>query len=395
MLIPLLKFASDAQPATIPGLRPGGAPGEFELDPETFVWAGPKIRDGRLRFQARGLRRASLNVQGRAGCDRLIEAITSPHGEPQEVLCAERIWQTPNFGIRYVERPNQAACSVLLLVDGAFPPREADPAAVDAEGVLDLPLGAPIADFPDIPDTGDRLQAHLHSVDSEVFAGLSTYGSTWSFFDGHLEEVTVRATEDDCHALRAGLVARYGAGVEATTPADLNWVGCKVALEYRFSPALLACRATARSVPHYFGRVAWQAGAEQRGVKAGRAAIREHLTRDGDRFAVSASLIAWLEADPARTAVPYTRRRVEASSGVPEGVRLMGVSPDGLLYAVGFRDRDLLQSVNGAPFSDYAPEEGENALTIGYRRSGEDRSVILSFEEGVLPELRRLWGQFP
>ena len=396
LLIPLLRFPSDAQPVSIEGLRRGAVDGEYEVDPAGFAWAGPKIRDGRFRFQQRGLRRATLNIEGRAACDRLIAAIEEPHGPPQETRCAERIWQTSHFAVRYLERPNHATCSVLILVDGAFPNLDPEPPALDASGALGLPLGAPIADFPDLSPTEERLQVHARAVGDEVLRGVSTYAPTWTFFDGHLEEVTVRANEDDCSALRERLVSTYGPGVEAaTTPTDLNWVGCEVALEYRYSAPLQACRATARSVSHFFDRVAWQTRAEQRGVVAGRSAIRQHVTRSGDTITLGAGLPAWLEEDPDRAQAPYTRRLVSATGGNPGGLRILDVAPDGLMHVVGFRDRDLVFDINGVAPESYVPVEGEEVLTMRYRRGADEGRIVLAFEEGVLPALRQLWGQFP
>jgi hypothetical protein len=395
LLIPLLKFAADAQPSTIAGLRAGGVQGEYEVDPETFEWSGPAVRDGRLRFQQRGLRRATLNVQGRHGCDRLIEALSNLHGEPQEARCAERIWQTPLLGIRYVERPHQAACSVLMLVDGAFPPLEEHAGALDTSGVLDVNLGGPLSDFPEFEPTQKRRQTFEGPFRTEVLSGVATYAPTWTFFDGHLEEVTVRANEADCTSLRSALVTRYGPGLEAASPDDLNWVGCEVALEYRYSPALVACRVTGRSLPHFFQRVALETVKEATGLPEDRAALREHVRREGDQYTLGTGLVDWLSADPARQVAPSSRKVLAESSEQAGGVRLATVVQGGLVHRLGFQERDLLLTINGVPAAEHVPESGVNEWTVAYRRAGEDRAVVLVFEEGVLDEVVDLWGTFP
>jgi hypothetical protein len=394
LLIPLLKFASDAQPSTIDGLRPGAVAGEYEVDPESFEWAGPAVRDGRLRFQQRGLRRASLNVQGRHGCDRLVESISDLHGDPQETRCAERIWQTPLLGIRYVERPHQAACSVLMLVGGAFPPLDGDAAALDA-GVLDVVLGAPQSDFPELASAQGRRQTFSRPVGTELLAGVSTYGPTWTFFDEHLEEVTVRANEADCGSLRAALVASYGPGTEAPAPEDLNWVGCEVALEYRYSPSLLACRVTGRSLSHFFDRVAVEAVKETTGLPEDRAALREHIRREGDRYTLGTGLVDWLRSDPERQVAPSSRKVGAESSEHVGGVRLATVLQGGVVHRLGFQERDLLLTINGLPAADPMPVAGVNEWTIVYRRAGEERRTVLVFEDGVLDAFIKLWGVFP
>ncbi len=397
LVIPLLKFASDALPRTVPGLRPSGGPGEYEVDPETFEWAGPPVREGRMRYAQRRLRKAVLTVAGRANCDKLIEAISAPHGEPQETVCAQRFWQTADFGIRYNERPPQAICTVVVLVDSAFPPAEAPGSvALDTEGVFGVQMGAPIADFADITATEERAQVHRRAIGNPSFEGVTTYAPTWSFFDGKLEEVSVRANEDDCTRMREALVDTYGPGNEASGKRDLNWVGCNTALEFRQNDALMACRATARSVPEYFARVEYEANAAKRKAAEGQAVLQAFVSKDGEKTVVSKGIIAWLKEDPARAEVPYTRKTMaRGRDGEVSGLRITDVPADGLIYALGFRDRDWIMEINGQLAHEYKPEAELSELKVTIRRGSEDQHLVLSFEEGVLQQIREIRSEFP
>jgi len=396
LVIPLLRVASDALPRTVEGLRPAGPPGEYDIDPKTFDWAGPRPRDGRFRYQQGNLRRVSINVAGRENCDELIEAISAPHGEPKESRCAERIWQTENFGIRYLERPQQATCSVVIMVDGAFPPLVPDGNALTAAEIFGVELGTPIADYADIAATKDRLQIHRRSTGNPKFPGVETYGPTWTFFDDKLADVTVRANEEDCIGLRDHLVAEYGPGTAGNSDTDLNWVGCEYALEYRFNGSMLACRATARSLPEYFARTEWEGGKKGRRVAEKRAELEAYVTTDGDTVTVTKGIVDWLNGDPARAATPYRRKPMTRSrDGVGAGFKITGLPAGGLLHTIGIRERDWLLAINGEPAGDYEPGVGETELELTVRRGGSDHVRVLIFEDGVLDQIRQIRGQFP
>ena len=396
-IIPLLGFASDALPKTVEGLRPAGPPGEYDIDAKSFEWSGPKPRDGRLRYQQRRLRRASINVVGRKACDELLEAITGPHGEPQQTQCSERLWETDKAGIRYFERPQQASCSVVVMVDSFFPPLESVPEnAIDKDGLLGIPLGKPLTEFGDLRASEDRRQVHARTTGNPSFKGVETYGPTWTFYDGALEEFTVRANMQACDNLRTHLVDLFGVGEGGHTDGDLNWVGCKNAVEYRYNASMFACRVTVRGLDSYFERVEWENGQKNRAIDEKRAELEAYLDIDGENVSISADILKWFEADPERQNPVHTRKPMTRSrDGEDAGFKLSGVKPGGFMHSLGFRERDWIVGINGVPAHAYEPTDGDDELEVTVRRGGEDQVLLLTFADGVLPRIREMWGQFP
>jgi hypothetical protein len=412
-------ISAGAELSEIPGLLSPDADGLWALDPEALDVPG--VRSATVEFDRRGVERVMVTSRSRGDCQQLLAWLEQSNGQPAASGCAERRWNEPGYNVRYAERPEFAMCTATFMVGEPLRTPLPDPIpAVDrTRGLGPVQLGARFDSFGGLVplerfqvaeeepvDEGEERISSWRMTESpghtdrwwslaDDLGGAELYGVELRFWSDALEEMTVRATEEGCDLIRAELIERFGEGESGGTPANRTWQGCDVVLDYRYSPALLACRATIRSQESEWRRAEARVVRRDADIAANRAAVEALVEPGKDGWAVlKPAAVAWVqESETFVDDAPH--REPVFVAGEPQGFRLVGVAPDSLEHALGLRDGDHVVRLNTKAAEAFKAKKDLRNLRIAVRRGGVDQLIQVRMPPGFHDAVLALRGAWP